>query len=124
MNSRTLLRTIAPEFAGLSDEALDAAISMASLELDVQAWGVLYQKGAVRLAAHELTIAARTAAAAAGSASAGAVVAVKAGDLQVNYGAVLGVLDRDSLYATTPHGAEFLRLRRLLGGQAFAIGYA
>lgn len=123
MNSRTLLRTIAPEFAALTDEALDAALGSAALELDVEAWGAIYQKGVVRLAAHELTLAARTAAAAAGGAGGGPVVAVKAGDLQVNYGASMGVLDRDAVYGSTPHGVEFVRLRRLLGGQAFAVGF-
>jgi hypothetical protein len=41
------------------------------------------------------------------------VTSEKAGDLQVNYGAVVGVLSRDALTATTRFGVEYLRLRRM-----------
>jgi hypothetical protein len=121
MNTATLLTTIiAPQFASLDSSVITGTIELVALELDAASWGTLYQRGVALLAAHVLELAERGRAAGAGGSASGPIVGRKAGDLQVNYGAALGVLSADATYATTPFGLEFLRLRQQLGSFAFA----
>lgn len=123
MNTRTLLITlVAAEFAGLDTELLDAAIQQSALELDAATWGASYQRAVALLAAHALTLRQRSLDAGAGNGASGAVVARRAGDLQVSFGAALGVLSPDAVYGTTPYGLEFIRLRQQLGSMAFVAG--
>lgn len=122
-SSLTLLRTLGPELASVDDATANTFLGLAAQRLDVETWGELYQQGAVYLALHLLTLRARTAAAAAGSAGSGPVVRAKAGDVEVGFGAAVGVLSRDALYSTTPYGIEFLALARSVGSVgAFVAG--
>lgn len=111
MSSRDLLKTVASEFASEDDAKLDQFLELAAQRMSATEWGGLYTQGAVYLAAHLLTLQAR---AASGSTGAGPVVGVKTGDREVRYGASVGVLSRDSTYATTSYGLEYLNLRRSL----------
>jgi hypothetical protein len=122
-SSLTLLRTLGPELASVDDATANTMLGLAAQRLDACVWGELYQQGCVYLALHLLTLRARNAAAAAGSAGSGPIVRAKAGDIEVGYGAALGVLARDAVYSTTPHGIEFLALARSVGGVgAFVAG--
>lgn len=103
------LRAIAPEFAGEADETLNTFIGFAASRMSANEWGTLFSQGAAYLAAHLLTLSRRGA-----GAGAGAVTRRKAGEVEVSYGAVVGVLDRDATYATTPYGIEWLNLSRTL----------
>lgn len=107
MASADTLIAIAPEFTG--DAAIGQMLTWAAQRIDAEAWGDLYEQGCIYLACHML---ARKARAAEGGAGAGAVVSEKAGELQRSYGAVVGVLDSDAVYATTPYGVQYLTLRR------------
>lgn len=113
-SSLTLLRTLGPELAGVDDAVCNTLLSMAAQRLDPDMWGTLYQQGCVYLALHLLTLRARTAGAAAGSVGSGPATKLKAGDLELGYGAAVGVLARDAVLATTPYGIEFLALARSL----------
>lgn len=111
MASRDTLRIIAPELATVADETLDAWLTFAAARISATAWGDLYEQAACYLAAHLYTVSQRSAS---GESGAGAVVGRKAGDLEIRYGAVVGVLSSDATLATTPYGVEFLSLRKLL----------
>lgn len=122
-SSLTLLRTLGPELVGVDDATCNTLLGFAAQRLDASIWGELYQQGCVYMALHLLTLRARTASVAAGGAGTGPVVRVKAGDLEVGYGAAVGVLSPDAVLATTPYGIEFLALRRSLASTgAFVAG--
>lgn len=116
MASADTLIEIAPEFTG--DAAIAQMLAWASQRIDAEAWGDLYEQGCIYLAAHLLALKARGAS---GSGGAGPVVSEKAGELQVNYGAVVGVLGNDAVYATTAYGVQFLALRRQVPAHPMAL---
>lgn len=107
MASADTLIAIAPEFAG--DTAIGQMLTWAAQRIDAEAWGDLYEQGCIYLACHMLETKRRGSE---GSAGAGPVVGEQAGELKRSYGAVVGVLDSDAVYATTPYGVQYLTLRR------------
>lgn len=122
-SSLTLLRTLGPELAGVDDATCNTLLGLAAQRIDASVWGELYQQGCVCLALHLLTLRARTASAAAGAAGAGPPTRLKAGDLEVGYGAAVGVLQGDAVLGTTTYGIEFLGMRRSLASTgAFVAG--
>jgi len=118
MTSLETLTLLAPEFDDLDSATREGHLTIAAEQLSSDAWGSLYQQAVVRLAAHMLTLRARSLAAGAAAAGAGPIVGIKAGRQQVNYGAAVGVLNADSKLATTSHGIEYLNLARRIGTSA------
>lgn len=120
--SRTLLRAIAPELAGVDDATVDVFLGLAAERMDATAWGDLFQQGAVYLAAH-LCVLAQRAAATGVSGGAGPVSAIKTGDVSVSFGAIGGVIATASMQAmsTTPHGLQYLALRRQVPMTGFVV---
>jgi hypothetical protein len=121
----TLVRTYWPAYAGVSDDVVNAIIVDVADELGPSAaqWGVLYGRALAALTAHLLEIRARSAAAADGDDGSGATAitaptSLRTGDLAVGYGdgaATVGNKSAaglsDAVYASTPGGQEYLRLR-------------
>lgn len=127
MSTLALVRTYWPAYAGVDDAVVNAIIADVADEIGASAsqWGVLYGRAVAALTAHLLELRARSAAAAGGSGSPGsggtatsAPTSVRTGDLAVGYGdtsSTIAGMDAagmtDAIYATTPGGLEYLRLR-------------
>lgn len=125
MSTLSLVRLYWPAYDGVSDDVVNAMIANAAAEIGLSAseWGVLYGRAIAALTAHALEIRARSAAAADGGAGTGSTAlttatSLKTGDLAIGYGdaarlvgdsASAGLGDR--VYASTPGGQEYLRLR-------------
>jgi hypothetical protein len=105
--SRELLKAIAPELEGETDERLDTFLELASQRVGPKAFGKLYAQAVVYLAAHLLTLSNR--ARDAGVAAAGPVTSVGTGGLSLSFGAASSMGD-ESL-SSTIYGLEFLEIR-------------
>ena len=119
-----LVRAYYPAYDGVADATVEIFIDQAVLEIGnaVSAWGAFYQRAVVSLTAHALEMRARSAGATGGGGGSGMTVmgqalSIKTGDesLSVSNGAALVaggyVNGSDKIYASTPGGQEYLRLR-------------
>jgi hypothetical protein len=120
-----IVRLYWPAYAAVPDATINALVADAADEIGTSAsqWGVLYGRALAALVAHALEIRARSANAANGADGSGATVvssptSLKTGDLAVGYGDLSGTIAKlpaaglsDAIYATTPGGMEYLRLR-------------
>lgn len=110
-----LFRIIASEFSATTDDTVSGWISVCLSRVSTDAFGTRTGEAIARLVAHELTMAARSAdAASGGAAGAGAVTALRAGDLSVNYGGVnaaLALTHEEAAYQQTSHGLAYLQIR-------------
>lgn len=125
MSTLDTVRLYWPAYAATPDATINALIADAADEIGFAAsqWGALYGRALAALVAHALEIIARSAAAAgsgggSGSTSLGSPTSLKTGDLSVGYGDTAGEIAKlpaaglsDAIYATTPGGMEYLRLR-------------
>ena len=114
MTTLATFRIQCPELSSVDDATVNHYLALTAARLEPSVWGVHYQQGLILLAAHLLTLRARTASAAAGATGAGPVSQIKTGELTVVWGAVAGVVGTDAQYATTPYGVEYLNLRRAI----------
>src|SRR5690554_2415261 len=117
MNSRDLLKFVAPEFADLDDSVLDMALALAAQRISARAFGRLYQQAAAYLAAHILA----TSRGLAGEVGIGGqITSVTTGDLSIGgTAASTGSVGDDGL-ASTVYGARFLELRALIPASPYA----
>ena len=120
-----IVRLYWPAYAAVPDATINALVADAAAEIGTSAsqWGVLYGRALAALVAHALEIRARSANAANGGDGSGATTlsaptSLKTGDLAVGYGDTAGTIGKlpgaglsDAIYATTPGGMEYLRLR-------------
>lgn len=125
MGTLDTVRLYWPAYAAVPDAAINALVADAADEIGSSAsqWGVLYGRALAALVAHALEIRARSANAANGADGSGATAtssptSLKTGDLAVGYGDAGGTIAKlpaaglsDAIYATTPGGMEYLRLR-------------
>ena len=111
---------LAPEYAGDDPTKKNLFLSLAATQLNAEIWNGQYQLGAVYLALH-MRATAKLGESPATSDVAGPLRQKKAGDVMVGYGAVVGVLSKDALLATTRFGIEFLRLRRMIPATPLVI---
>lgn len=111
----TMLREawLAPELASVSDANVELAVTAAGLRIDSATFGVRYTEAVARIAAHELTIAARAQAVSVGSAGVGAVTSIGTGDLSIAFGGPQAAsrATGDDYYRQTHHGLAFLQIR-------------
>ena len=109
--SLSLLKAVAPEFDvgdDSEDERLALFLGMATRRLDRSAWGAVYEDAQVYLAAHLLTLSARSSTAGAG---AGAITGMSTGDFSMSFAPVMTRPGADAELATTVYGQQFLALR-------------
>lgn len=125
MSTLAIVRLHWPAYAAVPDATINALVADAADEIGTAAsqWGVLYGRALAALVAHALEIRARSANAAnggdgSGSTALGAATSLKTGDLAVGYADTSGTIAKlpaaglsDAIYATTPGGMEYLRLR-------------
>jgi hypothetical protein len=102
------VRRIAYEFASLTDEEIAPFIADAETELGFDAWGVLYERGLMYLAAHLLAAARPDLYSTSPS---GPLQSETVGQVSRTY----AVTASSTNYSTTRFGSEFERLRRSLG---------
>ena len=113
-------KAIYPKFTSENDVRVQVFIDQAAVELDVDRWGDLYQRGLGLLTAHILTAESQDAATAT-SAVADLTTQKKVGDVSVSRSeAMLQAQAGDPLMRTT-YGQEFKRLRRMVGVGAWAV---
>lgn len=123
------LRAYWPAYADVPDVTVNILIADAAVEIGQTAarhtWGVLYERALAALVVHQLEVRARSAAAAGapgqggtGQTATGSAASMTTGAVSVSYtdGAsrVSGKADAsmgDAIYASTPGGQEYLRLR-------------
>ncbi len=125
MSIRTHISLIAPQFDELPTALMNEAIGIALLQFATSVWGVLLESGVANLVAHALTLRAKALQLADSEiAAAGAVNAVKTGDLSVSFGATGAATASagETALRTTTYGLEYLRLREMLVTQPFVIG--
>lgn len=123
MTTPLLVKTIAPVYAGETDETLQVWLDLAAARMDAASFGALYAQANAYLAAHLLTVARRSVPAQAGSGSGGgtgatgAIDSVSTGDWSISFGGSLtgaetGDVLAESSLMTTAFGKEFLAIRR------------
>lgn len=104
--SPSLVRQVAPEFAGLLDPALQAAIDRAAKRVSASYFGELYDEAVALLAAHLLKV---TPTSAGSSTAAGPVTGRSAGGLSESYAALPWSA---SWYNLSTYGQQFRELVR------------
>lgn len=110
----TVFRARYPEFTVdvYSDPIVQAAIDDAALEISLAQWALLYDRGALALAAHFLTVSV------AGSSPIGGIQSRSIGDVSVTFAKGASALDD---LGATRYGAEYVRLRNLVCGGAVIV---
>lgn len=113
MNTRDRMRVIAPTLESVSDLLLDTYIELAEEQMDVGAWGTLYQTGVSYLACHIASIAGLTIdSSGQNQGSAAGVQTVRTQDMSVSYG-------QTSSSVTISAGAETVDLLATHYGRAW-----
>ena len=109
MEVLTVLRTVAPEFNGVSDEIVQTWIELTAEILSKTAFGTQYPQALVYLTAHRMkmgafgNIADRT-----------GVVSYTEGATSVSFGNNTGVAGAESSLSFTTYGMEYLRLKQTI----------
>ena len=126
-----------PQFDTVPDDQVTLQLADAAQEIGACAWGRLYARAVMALAAHQLEIAAGASAAAGmgtpGMSVTGALQSLRTGDLSVSFGSRTSSSkpggSSDDIYGQTAGGQEYLRLRarlfkapRLTGGGGDGCG--
>jgi hypothetical protein len=114
-------------FEGQFDLVPDARIEFwledAQLEVGAQAWGALYEKGVMLLAAHLLQLELdRQEDDESGSITSNRVTSRSVGDVSVSFARATADNSDEDWYLLTDYGAEYLRLKRRMGMGAVAVG--
>ncbi|AXI83446.1 DUF4054 domain-containing protein [Xylella taiwanensis] len=104
-----------PEFATQPQERLALAIEDAGPWVDARRWGPCYQQGLASLAAHFVWSMPDMSGDAAAAGAKGAVIAERAGDLQVGYAAAPSGGIGDAWLMTSVYGQRYVALRRRAG---------
>lgn len=122
-----IVRAYWPAYADVPDATVELFIVDAAVEIGRarERWGALYERALAALVAHQLEVRARSAAAAGapgqggtGSTATGALASLTTGAASVSYSDGAGRVASkgtagmsDAIYASTPGGQEYLRLR-------------
>lgn len=116
-----ILKEIAPEFASEDAARLDLFVELAAARISAPVFGKVYPQALAYLAAHLLSVSARSASAGAGGA-AGPVTSATTGGVSVSFGqAQVSVSTTDAALSTTGYGLEFLALRNSRAGTKMRI---
>lgn len=121
-----LLRIVASEYAGETDDKLSMYIELAGQTVSATVFEPVYKQAVVYLAAHLLSMDDRANSSGGGGGAAGPVIGERAGEVSLNYGfsasgAGSGV-GPDGLDSTV-YGRRFLALRRAMSGnKPFSTG--
>lgn len=107
------IKSIFPEFSGVSDTRIENFIEIAKLSLNEKVWGSSYGAGLSYLTAHLLKRSGPGGGVHGGTSSA-FVASERVGELQRSYALpnFQGASAEDVLLASTSYGIEYLRLRR------------
>lgn len=112
-----------PEFSAIDDSRIQFFLDDAELEVGEAAWGDLYEKGVMLLAAHFLQLELeRLDDDSSGSSTENRVTSKKVGDVQVNFARATASDASEDWYLQTSYGAEYLRLKIRMGMGAVAVG--
>ncbi len=125
-----LIRSIAPEFAAVTDAEVDFWVAVAALVHNAAVFGNTYTLAMARYTAHLMTRAGLGAQAAAtgGTAAVGGVGSISEGDLSITFdsGAIAAAASKmspeDVELTTTRHGLAYLAIRNTRAGVgAYAV---
>jgi len=115
MEVLTVLRTVAPEFNGVSDEIVQTWIELTAEILSKTAFGTQYPQALVYLTAHRMKMAGLGAEGAFGNiADRTGVVSYTEGATSVSFGNNTGVAGAESSLSLTTYGMEYLRLKQTI----------
>jgi len=110
-----------PEFVTVDDARIQFWLDDAALEVGEAAWGPLYEKGSMLLAAHLLELDIQRVDSGSGSSSLARVTSKKVGDVSVTF-ARSSTDSTEDWYNQTDYGSEYLRLKLRVGMGAVAVG--
>jgi hypothetical protein len=114
--ARTLLRTVAPEFAAVADATVDEFLVLSGQAHTSSRWGSVYTQALVWHAAHTMKTLGLGAgdSASTSTGSSGPVTSRSAGDLSVSYGSISasgpGADSVEADLVTTAYGRRYLDL--------------
>lgn len=112
-----------PEFDAVDDARIQFYLDDAQLEVGEAAWGELYEKGVMLLAAHLLQLyLERIEDDESGSSISSRVTMRKVGDVQVSFARSTATDATEDWYLQTDYGSEYLRLKLRMGMGAVAVG--
>ncbi len=115
MEVLTVLRTVAPEFNGVSDEIVRTWIELTAEILSKTAFGSQYTQALAYLTAHRMKMAGLGEEGAFGSlADRTGVVSYSEGATSVSFGNNTGIAGAESALSLTTYGAEYLRLKQTI----------
>ena len=111
-----------PEFDSVDDARVQLFLDDATLEMSVDVWGDLYDRGQGALAAHYLAIGIQSEAGGGGGSTA-EVTSKKIGDVSYTYStsSSSGGTDYKGGFDTTVYGRDYLNMVSLVGTSILAI---
>ena len=114
---------LAPDLASVSDANVELAVTSAALRVDSATFGARYTEALARIAAHDLTLAARAQAVSVGSAGVGAVTSIGTGNLSIAFGGPQSASRAvgDDYYRQTHHGLAYLQIRNSRAEVGFGL---
>ena len=113
-----------PEFVTVDDSRIQLWLDDAELEVGESAWGTLYEKGVMLLAAHFLFIDQENqdSGDGAGGSSMSRVTAKSVGDVSVSFARATAADATEDWYMQSSYGSEYWRLKMRVGMGAVAVG--
>ncbi len=103
------------EFIDVSDSKIQFMLDDAALEVSESAWGTLYEKGTMSLAAHLLSIDQSNSDDEDDSGGEGNLASKSIGDVSYSFSKATSESTSDDWYLSTSYGAEYLRLKKRIG---------
>ncbi len=116
METLTVLRTIAPEFLEVSDEAVETWLELTEPLVSKSAFGAAYNQAVAYLTAHRMKMAGLGEESLFGTTiDRTGIASYTEGSTSVSFGTgTASVGAGDSSLAQTPYGLEYLRLRQMV----------
>ena len=104
-----------PEFSSDDDDAIERAITRASLFVGEDRWGTFYSEGLANLAAHFLVDEKARAARGTSIKDIGATTEKHVGPVGTSFDSAVVQRQADDPLMTTDYGRQYCRLRRIVG---------
>ena len=119
MISSTDVKQRYPELAAVSDNVINLAITDTTDFFDLARWGNFYTKGHCALVAH--IVFGEQSATLGASAKSGALSGQSADGVSVSYAVYTPLNYNESYYMSTPYGATYLSLVKIVGSGATCV---